>query len=69
MREWTIGDQVRVLNGPFRDFGGAVCGKDGQDLIVQVDVFGRTTPVTLSPTDIGPIDLADGSSSAKLDTD
>ena len=51
--QWAEGDRVRVLRGPFADFQGTVCGRDGEDFVVQVDVFGRTTPVSLRADDIG----------------
>ncbi len=47
--EFEIGEQVRVVAGPFADFNGAICeiDVDRSKLKVLVNIFGRETPVEL----------------------
>lgn len=47
--DYDIGDEVRVLDGPFKDFNGVVedVNHDKGKLRVTVSVFGRQTPVEL----------------------
>lgn len=47
-----VGDEVRVLDGPFKDFNGVVedVNHDKGKLRVSVSVFGRQTPVELDFT-------------------
>lgn len=49
---YEIGDDVRVLEGPFKDFNGVVeeVNHDKGKLRVSVSVFGRQTPVELDFT-------------------
>ena len=51
---YTVGDSVRVVDGPFNDFKGTVeeidVGK--QKVKVMVSIFGRSTPVELDFTQI-----------------
>lgn len=49
---FEIGDEVRVLEGPFKDFNGVVeeVNHDKGKLRVMVSVFGRQTPVELDFT-------------------
>jgi len=46
----VVGDTVRVLDGPFKEFEGVVDQVDTKkgELLVQIAVFGRPTPVNLS---------------------
>lgn len=46
---FDIGDYVRVLEGPFKDFNGVVedVNQDKGKIRVMVSVFGRQTPVEL----------------------
>lgn len=49
---FDVGDDVRVLEGPFKDFNGVVedVNHDKGKLRVSVSVFGRQTPVELDFT-------------------
>lgn len=47
--DFKMGDQVKITDGPFKDFDGIVDGLDEQKgkIKVLVNMFGRETPVTL----------------------
>ena len=47
--EWEVGEQVRVVTGPFADFNGIIeeINIDQQKVVVLVNIFGRDTPVEL----------------------
>jgi len=47
--EWTVGELVRVKEGPFTDFNGTVedINYEKSKLRVAVTIFGRSTPVDL----------------------
>lgn len=49
---YDVGDEVRVLEGPFKDFNGVVeeVNQEKGKLKVSVTVFGRQTPVELDFT-------------------
>lgn len=49
---FRIGDNVKIISGPFRDFSGVVeeIDKDKEKMKVTVTIFGRSTPVELSFT-------------------
>ena len=52
--EWEVGEQVRVVTGPFADFNGVIedINIDQQKVVVLVNIFGRDTPVELGFDDI-----------------
>jgi transcriptional antiterminator NusG len=52
--EWDVGEQVRVVTGPFADFNGVIeeLNIDQQKVSVLVNIFGRDTPVELGFEDI-----------------
>ena len=52
--EWEVGEQVRVVTGPFADFNGVIedINIDQQKVVVLVNIFGRDTPVGLGFGDI-----------------
>ena len=47
--QWTVGELVRVKEGPFTDFNGAIedVNYDKSKVRVSVTIFGRATPVEL----------------------
>jgi transcriptional antiterminator NusG len=47
--EWQVGELVRVKEGPFTDFNGAIeeVNYDKSKVRVSVTIFGRATPVEL----------------------
>ena len=47
--EWSVGEMVRVKDGPFTDFNGAIedVNYDKSKIRVSVTIFGRATPVEL----------------------
>jgi transcriptional antiterminator NusG len=47
--QWTVGELVRVKEGPFTDFNGAVeeVNYEKSKVRVSVTIFGRATPVEL----------------------
>ncbi len=51
---WEVGEQVRVVTGPFADFNGIIedINLDQSKVRVLVNIFGRDTPVELGFEDI-----------------
>ncbi len=51
------GDSVRIIDGPFTDFTGTVeeVMEDKEKLRVMITIFGRSTPVELSFSQVQPI--------------
>ena len=47
--EWTVGEVVRIKDGPFTDFNGSVdeVNYEKSKVRVSVTIFGRATPVEL----------------------
>ena len=47
--QWEVGEMVRIKEGPFTDFNGAVedVNYDKSKVRVEVTIFGRATPVEL----------------------
>lgn len=55
--EWEVGEQVRVVTGPFADFNGIISeiDVDRSKLKVLVNIFGRETPVELEFADVAKL--------------
>jgi len=51
---YAIGDTVKIIDGPFKDFSGSIDAIDDEKekLTVNVQIFGRATPVELSMTQV-----------------
>ena len=52
--EFSVGDMVKVINGPFINFPGQIDEIKGNKYRVLINIFGRETPVELGPRDIEP---------------
>ena len=54
----NVGDNVRIISGPFKGFTGLVeeVNADKQTLKTRVDMFGRATPVELEFDQVDKID-------------
>lgn len=52
--KYRIGDQVKVMEGPFANFVGTVdsIDRDREKLQVMVSIFGRNTPVELDANQV-----------------
>ena len=52
--EWSVGELVRVKEGPFTDFNGAIedVNYDKSKVRVSVTIFGRATPVELDVSQV-----------------
>jgi transcriptional antiterminator NusG len=48
--DFLVGEQVKVNDGPFKDFDGVVeeCNAEKKKLKVMVKIFGRKTPLELN---------------------
>jgi transcriptional antiterminator NusG len=55
--EYEVGEQVRVVTGPFADFNGVISDIDAErsKLKVLVNIFGRETPVELEFGDVAKL--------------
>jgi transcriptional antiterminator NusG len=55
-RVFRLGDTVQIMSGPFAGFKGKVDGiNQAQTLLrVQVEIFGRTTPIKLNFSEVRP---------------
>jgi transcriptional antiterminator NusG len=53
---FQVGDQVRVIDGPFKNFSGRVeeVNPDKEKVRVLVSIFGRATPVELDFVQVEP---------------
>ena len=54
MIPFTVGETVKVINGPFSTFDATIekINEEKQKLEVTVKIFGRNTPVELSFTEV-----------------
>lgn len=52
--DYSIGDLVKVIDGPFKDMQGKVCGVDGQNnrIDVLLSIFDRETRVELDVLEV-----------------
>lgn len=51
---YNIGDVVKITEGPFKDFSGSIdaIDEEKEKLTVNVQIFGRATPVELNMTQV-----------------
>ncbi len=56
--KYLVGDRIKIIDGPFDDFEGAIerIIEDKEKLVVNVTVFGRITPVEVSFTQVEKLD-------------
>ena len=56
--EYALGDQVRVIEGPFANFNGSVAEvkPEKKKVRVMVSIFGRSTPVELDYSQLEPLE-------------
>jgi transcriptional antiterminator NusG len=54
---FQVGDSVKVIDGPFKNFSGAVeeVNQDKSKVRVLVSIFGRATPVELDFVQVEPV--------------
>jgi transcriptional antiterminator NusG len=57
--KFTKGEQVRITDGPFNNFNGAVddVNEDKQTLKVMVSIFGRPTPTEVSFANVEKVEV------------
>ena len=53
-QSFNVGDTVKITEGPFATFTGAIdnIDEEKEKLTVNVQIFGRATPVELSMTQV-----------------
>jgi len=56
--KFLVGDRIKIVDGPFDDFEGAIerILEDKEKLVVNVTVFGRITPVEVSFNQVEKLD-------------
>ena len=52
--DFSVGDMVKVINGPFINFPGQIDEIKGNKFRVMINIFGRETPVEVGPGDVEP---------------
>lgn len=57
--QFAVGDNVRVIDGPFKNFSGAVeeVNNEKGKVRVLVSIFGRSTPVELDFVQVDPVEV------------
>jgi len=46
--QYTIGESIRINDGPFTTFEGIISSINGEKVSLEVKIFGRVTPVELT---------------------
>lgn len=46
--QYTIGESIRINDGPFTTFEGVISAINGEKVSLEVKIFGRVTPVELT---------------------
>jgi transcriptional antiterminator NusG len=49
---FIVGEEVRIIDGPFSTFVGKIDHIDGQKVKLSVAIFGRITPLELNLSQI-----------------
>jgi transcription termination/antitermination protein NusG len=53
--DYRLGDQVRVVDGPFASFAGVIvreAGATSDEVLVEVTMFGRPVPIHAEPSQL-----------------
>ena len=53
--KYILGETVKVIEGPFTSFQGTIKEFKGEKIEVEIKIFGRNTPVTLTSNQIEKI--------------
>ena len=54
LRPWRVGENLRVIQGPFTGFRGQVVAENDSVIYTDLIVFGHRTPIALSAADVEP---------------
>src|SRR2546421_11299638 len=56
MQNLTPGMTALILNGPFAGYSGLIKSVSETAIITEIELYGRKTPITLTPKDVRALD-------------